>query len=133
MNFLSFSHISLKICKPCGEDNGVGEDGLGIGEDLEGSRGEIDSKDGLSEDLGAEVEGLVPATIHALVPKDAFWETRKILDVVGCGELAAGVDVFGHPTLEEDGLELDTRGVYSHGVGGELAKEGQFGWKNFAR
>ena len=55
--------------------------------------------------------------VHELAPKDAFRETREILDVDGGGELAAGGDVVGHPTLEEDGLELGTRGVYSHDVG----------------
>ena len=118
------SHLvfSLKIYNPegeeCGEDNRVGKDGLGIGEDLEGSGGEIDPKDGLGEDLGAEAEGLVLTTVHELAPKDVFWEIKEILDVGGGGELATGGNVVGHPTLEEDGLELDTRGVYSHGVGG---------------
>ncbi|PON82760.1 hypothetical protein TorRG33x02_215360 [Trema orientale] len=101
-----------------GDDDGVGENGLGIGEDLEGGGGEIDARDGLGEDLGAEAEGLAPAAVHELDAKDALWETGEILDVGGGGELAAGGDVVGHPALEEDGLEFGTSGVDGCGVGG---------------
>lgn len=86
-----------------GDNDGVGEDGGGWGDDAEGAGGEVDGGGDLGEDFGAEAEGLVTAAVHEVRAMDAGREARKALDVAGGGEVAAGCDAVGQPALEEDG------------------------------
>ena len=64
-----------------GEDDGIGQDGLGIGEDFEGSGGKIDPGDSFSEDLGAEVKGLGATTIHGFITINTIRETGEVFNV----------------------------------------------------
>ena len=50
-----------------GNDDGINQDGLGIGEDFKRSGGKIDSGDSFSEDLDAEAKGLSATTIHDFI------------------------------------------------------------------
>lgn len=99
-----------------GNDDCIGLNGFGIGEDFEGRGGEIDLGDGLGEDLSAEPDGLAPAAVHELYAEDSVWKPREVLDVGGGGELAAGSNIIGHPSLEENRLQLRSGGVYGSRV-----------------
>ena len=85
---------------------------LGIGEDLEGNRAEIDLINSLGKYLRAESERLAPQPFHELVSEDSVGETGEVLDVGGGGELAPGGYIIGHPPLEEDRIQLSPGGVY---------------------
>lgn len=90
---------------------------LGIGEDLEGDRAEIDLINSLRKYLRAESERLAPKAFHELVSKDSVGETGEVLDVWGGSELSPGGYIIGHPSLEEDRIQLGPGGVYGCCVG----------------
>ena len=100
-----------------GDDDGIGQDGLGISEDFEGSGGKIDPGDSFSEDLSAEVEGLGTAAIYDFITVNTIRETGEVLNIGGGGELAAWSNVVGHPAFKEDGTELGSGGIDGSGVG----------------
>ena len=106
-----------------GDDDCIGQDGLGIGEYFEGSGGKIDPGDSFSEDLSAEAEGLGAAAIHDFITINTIRETGEVLNVGGGGELAAWSNVVGHPAFEEDGTELGPGGVEGGGVGCRTAAD----------
>lgn len=107
-----------------GDDNGVGgADGLAaggvvpLGPHLEGTLGQVEFGDGLSEDLGAEALGLLAHFLHQLTTADTVGETGEVLDVGGRGELATGGGAVGEHTLIQDGLQLSPREVDGGSVG----------------
>ena len=115
-----------------GYDDGIGQDGLGIGEDFEWGGREIDLGNSLSEDIGAEADGLGAAAIHEFNTVNTVRKSGEVLNVGGGGELAAGSDVVGHPAFEEDGTELGAGGVDGGGVGsGTTADDAETGVEGF--
>ena len=117
-----------------GDDEGIGQDGLEIGEDFEGSGGKIDLGDSCNEDLGAEAEGLGATAIHDFIIVNTIRETGEVLNVGGGGELAVWSNVVGHPAFEEDGTELGSGSIDGGGVGCRTvvndAETGVEGFKN---
>ncbi|KAI3439144.1 uncharacterized protein J3R85_005097 [Psidium guajava] len=94
---------------------------------------EIELAHRFGEDLRTEPLRLAAAAVHELSTDDPLEEAREVLDVDSGSELAAGGEVVGYPSLEEDRLELGAGGVDCGGVGGGAAvndaKVGLYGLK----
>ena len=73
------------------DDDRLGEKLLVADEDGERPLGEVDARDVVGEELGAEALGLTAELRHQLGPKIAVREARIVLDVARDHELAAKV------------------------------------------
>lgn len=108
----------------CSNDDGVrGADGLAalgivpLGPHLEWSGGQVELRDGLGDDLGAEALGLCAHVVHELGAADTVGKSGEVLDIGGRGELTTGSGAVGKHTLIEDWLELCAGEIDSGSVG----------------
>ncbi|KAL3702793.1 hypothetical protein TMatcc_000105 [Talaromyces marneffei ATCC 18224] len=67
---------------------------------------EVDTSDGLSNDLGTESLGLAAHVVHEFGASNSSWETGEVLDIGGCGQLTTGRGASCKHTLVHDGLEF---------------------------
>jgi len=94
-----------------GDDDGFSFHGGGVGENPKRPFGEVHCRHCLRDDLSAEALRLLATAVHELGAEDAGRKSRKVLNVGGGGELAAGSDAVRHPSFEEDRLQLRSRRV----------------------
>ena len=111
-------------------DYGIGSAGRrGIGTisvllpDLEWTRGEVNSGDGLGDNLSAESGRLLAHVVHELRAGDTLGETREVLDLGGGGELTAGSGATSKHTLVHNRLQLSSGEVDGGGVCGRAGAD----------
>ena len=79
--------------------------------DAEGPLGEVDARDVVRDELGAEALGLRPEAGHQLGAGDAFREPRVVLDLRGAHELTAGREALDHERAQVGPCGIDGRRV----------------------
>lgn len=111
-------------------DDGIGSAGRrGVGAisvllpDLEWTRREVNSGDGLGDNLSAESGRLLAHVVHERWASDALGETREVLDLGGGGELTAGSGATSKHTLVHNRLQLSSGEVDGGGVGGRAGTD----------
>ena len=94
-----------------GDDDGVGSVLVVPDADAERPLGEVDPRDVVGQELGAEPLGLAAEVLHHHRPHDAVGIAGVVLDVGGDHQLAAPVEALDHERVEVRPRRVQRRGV----------------------
>ena len=98
-----------------GDDDAVGPVLVVADVDPEGPLGEVDARDVVGEELGAEPLGLAAEVLHHHRPHDAVGVARVVLDVRGDHQLAAPVEALDHERVQVGARRIERCGVARRG------------------